>query len=255
MKTPPRPITTHTIEFPSDTLAVPAYVACPVDPGPWPIVIVLQEVFGVNEHIQDVTNRIAQEGYVGIAPHIYHRQVPGFAVGYSDADLELGRKYKLGTQARELLSDIQGAIAYGQTQYNTNGSKVGCIGFCFGGHVAYLAATLPGIAAAAVFYGAGIVASTPGGGDPTLSRTPEIKGTLYGFFGLDDPLIPSSDIDAIEAALQQFSVKHRIFRYPQTGHGFFCDQRASYNASAAEDAWEQVKTLFHNELRRTAAVS
>ncbi|MEM0979640.1 MAG: dienelactone hydrolase family protein [Cyanobacteria bacterium P01_H01_bin.58] len=253
MKTSPHPITTNTIEFSSDTLSIPAYVACPVDSGPWPIVIVLQEVFGVNEHIQAVTNRIAQEGYVGIAPHIYHRQVPGFAVGYSDADLELGRKYKVGTQAHELLSDIQGAIAYGQAHYNTNGSSVGCMGFCFGGHVAYLAATLPGMTATAAFYGAGIVSSTPGGSEPTLSRTPEIKGTLYGFFGLDDPLIPSSDVDAIEAALQQSSVKHRIFRYPQTGHGFFCDQRASYSASAAEDAWKHVKVLFHNALRNSAA--
>lgn len=252
MQTPPYSIATTTIEFPSNTWAIPAYVAHPVDPGQWPIVIVLQEVFGVNDHIQDVTNRIAQEGYLALAPHIYHRQVSDFAVGYSDADLELGRKYKVGTQANELLSDIQGAIAYGQANYDADGSKVGCIGFCFGGHVAYLAATLPNVAATAAFYGAGITASTPGGGEPTITRTPEIQGTLYGFFGLDDPLIPNSDIDAIEAALQKSSVKHRIFRYPQTGHGFFCDQRISYNASAARDAWKHVKELFYNGIGSTA---
>ncbi len=249
MNTHPHPIQTATIQFPSDTLSIPAYVAHPVQSGPWPLVVVIQEVFGVNEHIQTVTQRIAQAGYCAIVPHIYHRQAPYFAVGYSEADLALGRKYKVGTNAAELLQDIHGAIVYSQSHLGASAERVGCIGLWFGGHVAYLTAPLPMMAATASFYGAGIVNSTPGGGEPTITQTHNIQGTLYGFFGMVDPLIPATDIDAIEAALQAASVEHRIFRYPDAGHGFFCDRRASYHAAAADDAWKQVHLLFHNKLK------
>jgi len=241
-------ITTATVKIQSDAIAIPAYLAHPTDADQLPIVVVVQEVFGVNAHIRDVTERIAQEGYIAIAPHIYHRQVQGFEVGYSDADLESGRKYKMGTQADELLSDIRGAIAYGRSHFSNVPSAVGCIGFCFGGHVAYLAATLPDIQATAAFYGAGIVSSTPGGGEPTITRTPEITGTVYAFFGMQDPLIPQSDVNEIEVALKEASIDHRIFRYPTATHGFFCDHRESYDEEAAKDAWEHVKALFHKHL-------
>lgn len=241
-------IYTDTVEIQSDNILIPAYVAHPVEGREKPIVVVIQEVFGVNEHIKDVTERIAQQGYIGIAPHIYHRQVQGFAVGYQPEDLALGRQYKMGTQAAELLHDVEGAIAYGQQTFNSP-PQVGCIGFCFGGHVAYLAATLPQVKATASFYGAGIVSSIPGGGPPTLTRTPDIKGVVYGFFGIEDPLIPASDVDAIEAALVAAAVDHRIVRYPDAGHGFFCDRRESYHAAAAADAWQQVKALFDQQLK------
>lgn len=242
-------IKTATVEIQSDAVRVPAYLAHPVDPGTFPIVVVIQEIFGVNAHIREVADRIAQEGYIAIAPHIYHRQVQGFEVGYSNADLEIGRHYKAGTKADELLGDIRGGIRYAQEHFKEAPSEVGCIGFCFGGHVAYLAATLPDIKATASFYGAGIVSSTPGGGSATITRTNAIEGTLYAFFGMEDPLIPLTDVEAIEAALKQASTKHRIFRYANVGHGFFCDRRDSYDEPSAKDAWEHVKSLFSNELR------
>ena len=240
---------TRTIEIQSGGVTIPAYLAHPTDAQGLPLIIVIQEVFGVNAHIRDVTDRLAAEGYIAIAPHIYHRQVPGFEVGYGSADLALGREYKNGTRASELLQDIKGAIAYGHHHFGCSAAKVGCIGFCFGGHVAYLAATLPEIAATASFYGAGISTFTPGGGPPTLNQTPQIQGTIYAFFGLQDPLISSAEIVQIEAALKQASVEHRIYRYPEASHGFFCDHRNSYDAAATEDAWQQVKALFRDTLR------
>lgn len=243
------PVVTSTVSIDSGLVKVPAYLAHPEHADNLPIVVVIQEIFGVNTHIRDVTERIAREGYIAIAPHIYHRQIPGFEVGYSSADLDVGRKYKAGTQADELLSDVQGAIDYGRDRFNAPSVAAGCIGFCFGGHVAYLAATLQDIKATASFYGAGIVDSTPGSGSPTLTRTPDIKGTLHVFFGLDDPLIPHTDIDAIETALQQSSISHRVFRYDGATHGFFCDRRASYDEDAAQDAWKHVKSLFGSELK------
>jgi carboxymethylenebutenolidase len=241
-------VRTQTLTLPSGDTEILAYLAEPSRPGRFGAVVVLQEVFGVNSHIREVAERLAGAGYVAIAPHIYHRQAPGFEVGYEPADLELGRRYKQGTQADELLADVRGAIAHLYSKANVIPEGVGCIGFCFGGHVAYLAATLPEVKATASFYGAGITTTTPGGGAPTLSRTGEITGTLYGFFGEKDPLIAAEEVDQIEATLTDHDVPHQIFRYPDAEHGFFCDQRYSYNPTAARDAWEQVLQLFKTTL-------
>ncbi|HEY9762193.1 MAG TPA: dienelactone hydrolase family protein [Trichocoleus sp.] len=246
--TPSSSIRTTTVQVTSAEITIPAYLAEPDEVGLYPGVVVIQEVFGVNAHIRAVTERFARAGYVAIAPHIYHRQAPDFEVGYTQADLELGRKYKVGTQANELLSDIQGAINFLHNQPNVKPDGVGCVGFCFGGHVAYLAATLPDIKATASFYGAGITSLTPGGGPPTITRTQDISGTLYGFFGTADPLISTTEVDEIEAALSQQGIPHKIFRYDGAEHGFFCDQRASFNPQAAEDAWTKVMQLFAETL-------
>jgi carboxymethylenebutenolidase len=224
-------------------LQIDAYLAQPAGVGPFPAVIVIQEIFGINAHIRDVTERFARLGYVAIAPAIYQRTAPGFEVGYDDDDVVTGRKYKDLTQAEELLSDAQAIIAYLRTLPTVKPESIGAIGFCFGGHVVYLMATLPDIKATASFYGGGIATMTPGGGKPTIDRTSEIKGAIYLFFGTQDPLIPNSQVEQIAAALHHHQVRHQIFRYP-TGHGFFCDQRADYNPDAATDAWTQVQELF-----------
>lgn len=236
------------VKVPNQDLQIDAYCAQPTGAGPFPAVIVIQEIFGVNSHIRSVTERIAREGYVAIAPAIFQRTAPGFEVGYTEEDTVLGRQYKDQTKAIELLSDIQATIAYVRTLPTVKGDTIGTIGFCFGGHVVYLAATLPDVKATACFYGGGIATMMPGGGSPTITRTSEIKGTLYAFFGTEDPLIPVEQIDQIEAELQTSHISHQLFRYP-AGHGFFCDQRADFNPEAAADAWTHVKELFQSTLR------
>ncbi|MEG4218739.1 dienelactone hydrolase family protein [Microcoleus sp. Pol14C6] len=240
-------ISTKNITVPNGDLQIAAYLAQPVSPGQFPAVIVIQEIFGVNSHIREVTERIAKEGYVAIAPAIYQRQAPGFETGYTPESIQIGREYKEKTTASELLSDIQATINYLKTLPSVKPEGLGCIGFCFGGHVAYLAATLPEIKATASFYGAGIATQTPGG-TPTIARTADIKGTLYAFFGTQDPSIPLEQVDQIAAELQKHSISHQIFRY-NADHGFFCDHRGSYDATAAADSWLQVKQLFHQQLQ------
>ncbi|MBE9177722.1 dienelactone hydrolase family protein [Oculatella sp. LEGE 06141] len=241
-------IRTSSIAVVNGDLSIDAYLAEPVGAGSFPAVVVIQEIFGVNAHIRDVTERLAKAGYVAIAPALYQRQAPGFEAGYTPEDIQLGRAYKEQTQASELLGDIQGAIAHLQQLSTVKPDAIGCIGFCFGGHVAYLAATLPQIKATASFYGAGIPTWIPGGGAPTITQTCKIHGTLYAFFGLDDASIPPNHIDQIEAELQKQQVSHRVFRYPAAAHGFFCDRRSSYHAKAATDAWKQVQELFQTTL-------
>lgn len=242
---------TATVQIPGPDLHIQAYCAQPQANGSYPAVIVFQEIFGVNHHIRDVTERIAREGYVAIAPALYQRLAPGFEAGYTPADIEIGRTYKNQTRAAELLNDTQAAIAFLSRQPQVNADRIGCIGFCFGGHVAYLAATLPQIRATASFYGAGIATFTPGGGPPTLTRTPDIQGRLFAFFGEQDASIPAPEVTQIEVALAQANPRHQVFRYPAAAHGFFCDQRASYQVAAAQDAWQQVLKLFQQELKQT----
>jgi len=235
-------ITTKDVQIFNNGTAIDAYLAISeTEQSPWGIVV-LQEIFGINPHIQDVTKRLASQGYAAIAPALYQRSAPGFQAGYNAEGINIGRQYKDQTTAEQLLGDIQAAIDLLKTLPQVQ--KIGTIGFCFGGHVAYLAASLDSVNATASFYGAGIVNSRPGGGEPTLNVTPEIKGTVYAFFGTEDPSIPPEAVEAIEKALTQQNPANRVFRYPGAEHGFFCDQRASYNKEAALDAWLKVKSLF-----------
>jgi carboxymethylenebutenolidase len=242
-------IEARTVQVPHHTLLIDGYLAQPKAKGCFPAVIVFQEIFGVNAHIRDVTERIAREGYVAIAPALFQRFAPGFDTGYDAESVNIGREYKAQTAAATLIDDAQATIAYLRKLSNVRSEAIGTIGFCFGGHVAYLIATLPDIKATASFYGAGIATMTPGGGEPTLSRTAEIQGVLYAFFGSKDASIPLTEVEQIKAELEAHRVQHQIFVYPAE-HGFFCDRRGSYQADAAASAWLEVLNLFQTQLSK-----
>ncbi|MEH1906857.1 MAG: dienelactone hydrolase family protein [Nostoc sp.] len=242
-------IRTTQVKVPNGDLQIDAYLAEPAKAGTFPAVIVIQEIFGVNIHIREVAEKFAKEGYVAIAPALYQRTAPGFEAKYTPEDIQRGRTYKEQTTAEEILSDIQAAIAYLQTLPNVQKDAIGSIGFCFGGHVVYLAATLPDIKVTASFYGGGITNSTPGGGQPTITHTSEIKTPIYAFFGTEDKGIPLEHTEQIEAELKKYQIPHKIFRYEGAEHGFFCNHRASYNPEAAADAWQQVLKLFQKNLQ------
>jgi carboxymethylenebutenolidase len=236
-------VVTRQVKIETRSEEISAYLAIPEGSGRFPGIIVLQEIFGVNTHIRAVTERIASLGYVAIAPALFERVAPGFETGYTSADVELGRSYAQKTSAPQLLADIQAAIDYLKTLPQV-APHFGCIGFCFGGHVAYLAATLPDIAVTASFYGARITSYTPGGGEPSVSQTGSIAGTIYMFFGMEDASIPPEDIAEIDTALTHNHIPHRIWQYPGAEHGFCCDLRASYNQNAAKLSWQHVEELF-----------
>jgi carboxymethylenebutenolidase len=241
-------IQTSSVKIPHGDLKINAYLAQPATVSAIPAVIVVQEIFGVNNHIREVTERLAKEGYVAIAPALFQRIAPGFEAGYTPEDIQLARQYKDQTNAEELLSDIQATITYLKSLPNVKKDAIGSIGFCFGGHVVYLAGVLPDIKAIASFYGGGIATSTPGGGAPTISRTREIQGTIYAFFGNQDVAIPQEQTEQIETELKKHNIPHRVFRY-DAGHGFFCDRRSSYHPEAAADAWKHVLELFQTNLQ------
>ncbi|MBD2301242.1 dienelactone hydrolase family protein [Nostoc sp. FACHB-190] len=257
-------IKTSKIKISNGELKIDAYLAEPAQAGVFGAVIVFPEIFGVNGNIRDITELIATQGYVAVAPAMYQRIAPGFEVdygpndiGYSPEAYQLGLQYYQQVKYQEIFSDIQATIAYLKTLPNVNGSKIGAIGFCFGGHVAYMAATLPDIKATASFYGGGITTSSYGEETPTINRTSSIKGTIYTFFGNRDTLISQTENEQIEAELKKHQINHRVFRY-DAGHGFFhgffkdkyplIEQHPSYNPEAAPHAWQRVLELFQNHL-------
>jgi carboxymethylenebutenolidase len=238
----------RSVQILNGDLLIDAYVARPgvARPGN-PGIVVIQEVFGVNAHIRSVCDRLAAVGYVAIAPAMYQRTAPGLELGYSDEELALGRSHKDLLRADQVLGDVAATIDWLRNECGVG--AIGAIGFCFGGHLAFLAATLAEVTATALFYPSGIAVLCPGGGPPSLSRINQIHGRVWGFFGDADPLIPTEQVEAIAAEFARVGAgpvanQHRLFRYAEVGHGFFCEQRPSYDAAAAADAWQKVTELF-----------
>jgi carboxymethylenebutenolidase len=243
-------ITTERVSIPlAGGAPMGGYLARPKTGGPHPAVLVYMEIFGINAHIRDVVERVAREGYVALAPDFFHRTGPGVEYAYDNAGLEAGMKLYGALRADEMIADAKAAIAMLRTRKDVRGDRLGAMGFCIGGHMTYLTACETDVRAAASFYGGGIAAPAgPGGGASTLGRTSKIRGKLVGLFGGKDGMIPQSQVEAIRAELTQHAIRHEIVVYPDADHGFFCNERETFQKPAAEDAWQRVKRLFREEL-------
>jgi carboxymethylenebutenolidase len=242
-------ITTERMEMAVGSQTMGGYLARPASGGPYPGVIVYMEIFGVNSHIRDVTERVAREGYVALAPDYFHRTGPGLEVGYDDAGMAEGMKHLGQLQADQMIADANAAVAALRAREDVTG-KIGCMGFCIGGHMTYLTACETDVAAAASYYGGGIAAPQgPGGAESTVGRSGKISGRIHCYFGGQDAMIPSDQVDAIRRALADAGVRHEVIVYDDADHGFHCDQRESYDANASADAWGRTLALFAEELR------
>ena len=218
-----------------DGFNVPVYVAQPATRAN-AAVVVLQEIFGVNSHIQAVTDRFAVQGYLAIAPAMFERVTPAVNLGYEGADMTAGMALKAAATALPgagVLEDIQSAISYGALQ---TGGKVGVVGFCWGGLLTWQAAcTLSGISAAAPYYGGGMTAPDE------IARQPSCP--VLAHFGEKDHYIPMDGVHAFAAAHLQVTVSTY-----DADHGFNCDQRASYNEAAATLARARTLAFFAEQL-------
>jgi len=237
-------ITTSTVQLDTPDGQMEAFEARPKDSGSYPGIVVLMEAFGLNDHIKKVTERIAQEGYVAIAPDLYHRE-PERLVPYSELPKAIAIMNRL--QDPKVMDDVGAAIAHLKAQGNVKPGAIGVTGFCMGGRFTYLAAAHHNkdVKAAVCFYGGGI----PMGNPSPLSRTGEISCPMYLFFGGKDPLIPMDHVGQINTELTSKKVNFSMKVYPEATHGFFCDERPSYNEPAAKDAWEKFKSFFAQHLK------
>lgn len=230
---------------------MPGYLAVPEGPGPFGAVIVIEEIFGVNAHIREVTERVAREGYVAIAPHVHHRAAYELDLPYNQEGMQAGMKLIPQLTAEGVAADLKGTLAFLRARKDVRPDRIGCMGFCIGGHLAYLAACTTDVRATASFYGAGVATFSPGGGAPTVTRTAGMKGRILCLFGKKDPMIPQAHVDAVRNALAAAKVNYEIVTYDDASHAFFCDkpERGSYVPLAATDAWDRVKRMFAEELR------
>jgi len=242
-------ILTKRVEIPVEGGRMPGFLARPAAGGPHPAVIVYMEIFGVNAHIREVTERVAGEGYVAVAPNFFWRTAPELDVGYDEAGLQEGFAHLNRLRADEMVADAQAVLRWLREDENVRGDRIGCMGFCIGGHMAYLTACETDVAATASFYGGGIAAEKgPGGGPSTLERTGKIRGRILCHFGEKDSMIPREQVDRIKAALNEHDVRHEVVVYDDADHGFFCDQRDTYRREAAEEAWKRTLRVFAEEL-------
>jgi len=234
-------IRTRKIEIETPDGVMPAHLSEPEGPGPHPAVVVLMEAFGLVPHIESVTDRLAGEGYVAVAPDIYYRELPNNKVGYDHLDDAIGLMQKLDDQ--RFVEDMRATLDDLAARANVDETKQGVTGFCMGGRLAFLSAcALPDrIAAAAPFYGGGIAGH--------LEQAERIRAPLYLFFGEKDAFIPREQVDQVDAGLRELGVKYKLKSYPGADHGFFCDERETYEPKAAEDAWRELRSFFAEHLQ------
>jgi len=220
----------------------------------FPAVIVIMEAFGVTGHIEKVCDQYAANGYVAIAPALYHRQHPNPKLGYDE--MPAVQQYMGALQDDEIVEDVNVAIDYLQHRYQrTAGQKIGIVGYCVGGRITYLAATsCPGLSAASVYYGGRIM--VPFGDGPAPSDlTGNIKIPVMGNFGETDENPTPADVATIEGKLKESGVIHDFKIYPGAGHGFNCDDRGSYNEAAAKDAFTRTLGWFDKYVKQPVAVA
>jgi carboxymethylenebutenolidase len=203
-------------------------------PGrPRAAILVVQEIFGVNSHIRAVTDGYAAAGYVAIAPALFDRVRRGIELGYSAADMQEGQGYVKQLQRGQTLADLSAAIAVVK-----HAGRVGVVGYCWGGTIAYVAACELPIACAVAYYGASITKE--------LEKQP--KCPLMYHFGELDKHIQASDVAKIKAAHPQGE-----FHTYRADHGFNCEQRASYDAASAQLARERSLAFFAKHVARAEA--
>jgi carboxymethylenebutenolidase len=217
----------------ADGFEFPAYVAQPAG-KPKGGVVVLQEIFGVNSHIRSVADDYAVQGYLAVAPSTFHRVKMGVDLGYSPDDISAGSALKAAVEllpAPGVMQDIQVAIGHA-----ASAGKVGIVGYCWGGLLTWRAAcTLDGLAAAAPYYGGGM--TTP----DEIARIPKVP--VLAHFGDQDQWISMNSVEAFKKAHGEVEV--HVYH---ANHGFNCDQRASYNESAAKQARERTLAFFGKHL-------
>ena len=215
-----------------DGSSMRAYVARP-EGAPRAGLIVFQEIFGINSHIRDVTERFAREGYLAIAPELFHRTGPGFESGYTDMMPGVGHMQKL-TDAG-LAADIRAAFDW--LQGASSGKKIatGAIGFCMGGRVATMAAMTVPLACGISYYGGGIAPSPFGPG--ILDRLKEVQAPVLFYWGGLDGMIKPESVKMVTDAMRAANKPFSSIEFSDADHGFFCNERASYNANAATESW------------------
>ena len=216
----------------SDSHQLGAYRADPAG-APKGGIVVIQEIFGVNQHIRKVCDDFAKEGYVAVAPALFDRTQKDFQSGYTPPEIEKARTFVAKPDWDAMMRDTDAAL-----KELKGVGPLGIIGFCMGGTIAFLAATrLSGLSAAVGYYGGRIVAFA--------DEKPKCPVQLH--FGEKDASIPMTDVEIIK---QKRSSDCEIFVYSEAGHGFHCDERGSFHKDSAGVAWKRTTDFFAKNMKK-----
>jgi carboxymethylenebutenolidase len=234
---------TETVDLHTADGTMPVYEARPQGDARG-AVVVAQEAFGVNDHIEDVTRRFAQEGYHAVAPHLFHRAGGGTAP-YGDFAKVLPLFEGLTDDG--ILADVDATLDHLRAGGWDDG-RIGTVGFCFGGRATFLVALRRSLGAAVGFYGGGIVTQRFPQFPALVEEVEQLATPWLGLFGDLDESIPVDDVETLVGALELASVATDVVRYADAGHGFHCDQRESFHQESAHDAWRRTLAWLERHL-------
>ena len=206
-------------------------------------IVVVQEAFGVNDHIKDVCGRFAAEGYHAVAPHLFHRTGDP-VLGYEDMQAVFEHIMQLNSAGLE--SDLNATLDH-LAGVGFEADRVGIVGFCMGGSVSFFAAARWPLGAAVSFYGGGL---TEGrfGIPPLIDLASTLQAPWLGLFGDQDQSIRVDQVEALRTAVGRATVETEIVRYADAEHGFHCDARDSYHETSAKDAWQRTLQWYDAHL-------
>jgi carboxymethylenebutenolidase len=231
----------------SDGTKMRTYVAQPAR-SPRAALLVFPEIFGINSHIRDIAERFARQGYLAVAPELFHRSGPGFECGYSEAEIGQGIGHMQQVKPEGLEADIKAAFEYAKDA--SRNLPVGCVGFCMGGRVATVASIVAPLACGISFYGGGIGPGPFGPG--MLDQLAQLQAPMLFLWGGKDAHIPLDSVDKVIAAMRAAAKPYTTVEFSEAEHGFFCDQRGSYNAAAAAVAWPMALAYLENKTAKAA---
>lgn len=232
-------IRTERVEIPvADGTTMSGHLVLPEGNERRPGILILQEIFGVNDHIKSVAERYAREGYVTFAPDLFHRQVPDYIGSYDDimASIQLAMKYG----AAQSEADVRAAADYLRNHPAVNG-RLGCLGFCMGGRLSFVTNGVVKLDAAISFYG--------NIAPDKLSYAETLSGPMMLIWAGKDAHIPrASQVETVET-LRKLGKPYINVEFSEQNHGFFCDARSDYDAGAARQAWALTTAFLEENLK------
>jgi carboxymethylenebutenolidase len=236
-------LTVGEVKIPVSDGEIPGYRAMPAEGGPFATILVVQEVFGVHEHIKDICRRLAKAGYFAVAPALYARQGDVTKMSNMDDVMKVVAK----VPEPEVASDLDATVAWAGTTGKADVAKLGITGFCWGGRQVWLyAAHNPKVKAAVAWYGPLQRPKSEMTPVDPIDVVPQLKVPVLGLYGGADDGIPMTQIQAMQDALKAAGSPSEIVVYPDTPHGFNADYRASYRPEQAKDGWKRLLAWFRD---------
>jgi carboxymethylenebutenolidase len=237
-------LTAGEVKIPVQDGEIPAYRAMPAKGGPFPLILVVQEIFGVHEHIKDICRRLAKEGYMAIAAELYARQ--GSVAEMTDIQ-EIISKVVAKVPDAQVLSDLDATVAYAKASGSADTARLGVTGFCWGGRITWLYAEHnPAVKAGVAWYGK--LVGDPGPLTPKhpIDRVGDLMAPVLGLYGAADTGIPVDTIEKMRSACQAAGKICEFVIYPDTPHAFNADYRPSYREGPAKDGWARMLAWFRS---------